>query len=123
ELCLSEERRALSGRWFGQEIEISEGLLGYNHKGLDFSLENGMGALASLSQLRRLDLRALRVLRMGQAEALWMTTHWPALTSLYVRGFHHDSREQREVLEFLGKRRPELDIAIGPKGDSQTLKS
>ncbi|KAF8923709.1 hypothetical protein BGZ58_002627, partial [Dissophora ornata] len=87
--------------------------------GLDFSLESGMGVLASLSQLRRLDLRALRVLRMGQPEALWITTHWPALTSLSVRGFHHDSREQREVLEFLGKRRPELDIVIGrPKGDS-----
>ncbi|KAI8600158.1 hypothetical protein EDD21DRAFT_354811 [Dissophora ornata] len=117
ELCLNEVPRVLSARWFGQEIEIPEGLLGYIFGGsFDFSLENGMGVLASLSQLRRLDLRSLQVLRIGQPEALWMDTHWPALKSLYVRGFHHDSRQQREVLEFLGKRRPELDITIGRKG-------
>ncbi|KAI8600159.1 hypothetical protein EDD21DRAFT_405462 [Dissophora ornata] len=82
---------------------------------LDFSLENGMGVLESLSQLRRLDLRSLQVLRMGQPEALWMDTHWPALTSLSVRGFNHDSRQQRKVLDFLSKTRPELDISIGQK--------
>ncbi|KAF8924400.1 hypothetical protein BGZ58_001814, partial [Dissophora ornata] len=114
ELCLLEVARVISIGSFEQGVEIPEGPLGYAFGGwLDFSLENGMGMLASLSQLRRLDLRSLQVLRIGQSEALWMTTHWPALTSLYVRGLNHDRRQQRKVLKFLGKRRPELDITIG----------
>ncbi|KAI8351653.1 hypothetical protein B0O80DRAFT_427853 [Mortierella sp. GBAus27b] len=57
---------------------------------IDFSLHHGMGELATLERLRRLDISELQGLRMSADEGPWIRDHWPALEDLLVRSFHQD---------------------------------
>ncbi|KAI8351915.1 hypothetical protein B0O80DRAFT_454986 [Mortierella sp. GBAus27b] len=51
--------------------------------GFDFTLESGMGELATLQRLRTLNIQKLKHHRIGSEEAQWMMVHWPNLKNFH----------------------------------------
>ncbi|KAK3823083.1 MAG: hypothetical protein J3Q66DRAFT_330806 [Benniella sp.] len=49
----------------------------------DFTLDSGLGQLATLQRLRTLNIRKLKHHRIGSEEAQWMVHHWPKLKDFY----------------------------------------
>ncbi|KAF9977190.1 hypothetical protein BGZ75_010370 [Mortierella antarctica] len=49
----------------------------------DLSLNSGLGKLATLQELRTLNVQKLRHHRIGRAEAEWVSSHWPRLRTFY----------------------------------------
>ncbi|CAO3566629.1 unnamed protein product [Mortierella alpina] len=49
----------------------------------DFSLKSGLAKLATLQELRTLNVQRLRHHRIGRAEAEWVLTHWPRLRTFH----------------------------------------
>ncbi|KAI8351687.1 hypothetical protein B0O80DRAFT_488489 [Mortierella sp. GBAus27b] len=80
---------------------------------IEFSLHHGMGELATLERLRRLDIRRLRGLRMSADEGPWIRDHWPALEDLLVRSFHQDFLSDMNLTTYLHENRPRLRITKG----------
>ncbi|KAF9208051.1 hypothetical protein BGZ59_010822 [Podila verticillata] len=67
------------------------------YRGLDFRLEAGLGQLAGLVRLERLDVEGIQQQRMGVEDVQWMLRHWPSLRM--VEGDLNYHREEREVLD------------------------
>ncbi|KAI8351649.1 hypothetical protein B0O80DRAFT_455628, partial [Mortierella sp. GBAus27b] len=80
---------------------------------IDFSLLHGMGELATLERLRRLDIRQLRGLKMSADEGPWIRDHWPALENLLVRSFHQHFIFDMHLTTYLRENRPGLRITKG----------
>ncbi|KAI8351611.1 hypothetical protein B0O80DRAFT_488444 [Mortierella sp. GBAus27b] len=74
---------------------------------ISFSLSHGMGVLAALAHLRRLDISGLQGLRMGATEGQWICGHWPALEYLVVRP-GKESLSHLRMMSCLRKNHPEL---------------
>jgi len=67
------------------------------YRGLDFRLEAGLGLLAGLVRLERLDVEGIQQQQMGVEDVQWMLRHWPLLR--IVEGDLNYHREDREVLD------------------------
>ncbi|KAG0348176.1 hypothetical protein BG004_005832 [Podila humilis] len=75
---------------------------------IDFTLAQGLGNLASLEELRDLDLTRMHP-RMGVEEAIWIQGHWPRLRRLSGI-FHPDETIAVQMVEYLRKGRPDVVI-------------
>ncbi|KAI8351663.1 hypothetical protein B0O80DRAFT_500035 [Mortierella sp. GBAus27b] len=80
---------------------------------IEFSLRHGMGELAALARLRRLDITQLQGLRMGADEGQWICDHWPVLEHLVVGSFHRDLTSHMNLMTYLHVNRRRLRIT-GP---------
>lgn len=67
------------------------------YRGLDFRLEAGLGQLAGLVRLERLDVEGIQQQQMGVEDVQWMLRHWPSLRM--VEGDLNYHKEEREVLD------------------------
>ncbi|KAF9428303.1 hypothetical protein BGZ94_002851 [Podila epigama] len=68
-----------------------------SYRGLDFRLEAGLGHLASLVSLKRLDVDGIQQQQMGPQDVLWMLEHWPSLC--HVKGDLHFRQIDRAPLD------------------------
>ncbi|KAG0203723.1 hypothetical protein BGX31_003308, partial [Mortierella sp. GBA43] len=78
---------------------------------ITFSLSHGMGVLATLVHLRRLDIHRLQGLKMGLAEGRWICHHWPALEHLEICS-QKDKLSQNRMKSCLHRNRPGLDVIV-----------
>ncbi|KAI8351725.1 hypothetical protein B0O80DRAFT_500083 [Mortierella sp. GBAus27b] len=78
---------------------------------ITFSLSHGMGVLATLVHLRRLDIHRLQGLKMGLAEGRWICHHWPALEHLEICS-QKDKLSQNRMKSCLHRNRSGLDVIV-----------
>ncbi|KAG0265322.1 hypothetical protein BG011_005022 [Mortierella polycephala] len=63
---------------------------------LDMSLENGLGKLEGLKELKELNVSSMAT-RIGPKEVQWMTEHWPKLRAIYGLSKDDDSDGDKAV--------------------------
>ncbi|KAG0306360.1 hypothetical protein BGZ98_002525 [Dissophora globulifera] len=76
-----------------------------NNIWIDFSLRSGLETLAPLKNLHTLSYSRLNH-KVGMSEIQWMSKNWPNLR--LVNGLDED--EDSEIIEWLEKNRPDIDI-------------
>ncbi|KAF8935027.1 hypothetical protein BGZ52_001874 [Haplosporangium bisporale] len=79
----------------------------YQFECLEFSLRSGLGHLAGLKKLRRLNLDRMMT-RIGQSEVQWMAQQWPKLQT--VVGLVVQGEKVSKAVQWLYSHRPDIDL-------------
>ncbi|KAF9288101.1 hypothetical protein BGZ68_000789 [Mortierella alpina] len=82
-------------------------------RGIDLTLTSGLGKLASLACLERLDIRRL-ARAVGQEDFAWMVQHWPRFRQLDISSSKRRaaSDNTNKAIEWLTHTRPGMDIRL-----------